>query len=751
MVLRCPICQSPNPLGITVCTSCASTLVNVCPQCDFDNPIDFKFCGNCGITLQEESPAELATLDENSWKRLRRYVPEHIVDKLLMSHGNIEGENRNVTVLFADLADFTTISEKMNPERVYDILDECMRGFATEIRRNEGTVDKYMGDGIMAIFGAPFAHENDPECAVRAALSMIDFLHQFNKKLEQENGLRLHVRIGVNAGMVTAGMVGTEFRMQYTVVGDVVNLASRLEELANPDSILVSRAVLDSTKALFNFLPRGSVTVKGRRAPVEVYEVLGLRKHPGQQRGIHGLRAPMIGREKELNQLYEVITGLQQGNEGKVILLTGEAGVGKTRLLTECRSLMYERNLLVVEVTCHSHTTEQSYWLFQEFFRQAFGVRAGDDEETKERKIQDSVYYLLPNEFRRVLPFVEHLLDLPISDADTARKMGRLSPENRRTQTFLALRQLAVAVTQKNPLVVVIDNLQWVDQDSLDLLLFTLPLVKQCPLCLFLISRNHESEAASIIHQFGLETLPGQYLPLTLLPLSLFDSYRLLDSLLEMPALSPQLRQGIPELSEGNPFFLEEIVRLLMEEGAIWCDNGKWRSQPDLTLKEMSIPHSIHALLASRVDRLPEHLRYILQCCAVIGQNIPYALLESVVGPEFVDVLDGALEELEHREFLCRDGSEERIYAFCHILVREAIYRTMLTRRNRELHLHVAHCLEKLHAGRLYEVLDSLSYHFDKASDPDQQSDLPYEFFAEGEDVVGHEVENFMHEEGSLN
>lgn len=718
MPKRCPTCGHDNPLGATICTDCATALVSVCPRCAFDSPGSFKYCGNCGHSLLEDALADAPfSLGEAGWKRERSYVPEHLAEKLLAARGKLKGERRNVTVLFADLQGFTTLSEKLDPEGVYDLLVATMRGFADEIHCYGGTIDKFIGDGIMALFGAPIAHENDPERALRAALSILGFLHTLKKSIQAKYGVQLHVRIGLHAGTVIAGTVGSDLRMQYTVVGDTVNLASRLEELAEPDTILVSQAVWAATNALFEYVPRGSVPVKGRQTPVDAYQVAGLKAHPGSMRGIHGLTAPMIGRDRDLKQLRTAIEALANEGRGQVVMLTGEAGIGKTRLLAESKQVMQENLVHVIEETCRPHSAHTEYWVFQQLLQQVFGVREADDEAAKQQQLSQCLEDLFPGAYGDVLPYMQRLLDIPITDEQAAKSMRYLSPEQLRRQTFLALHKLVLAIAQEQPLVMVVDDLQWVDRASCDLLLFMSPLVKECALCLILISRPYEGQAASMIHHLVSETCPDHYQTLPLTRLSLFDSHILLDALLTTSTLPPQVRQSIPEKAEGNPFFLEEIVRLLIEQGTIRRTNGVWRAEPDLALSELSIPPSLHALLMSRVDRLPEEPKYVLQCCAVIGPRVPYSLLRATVGAEYRAFLGQSLEELVRREFLDLKVEGEKTYTFRHTLVRETVYGMLLSPRRKELHQRVGRGLERLFSGRLNEVVELRAFHFEKATD----------------------------------
>ncbi|NOZ04868.1 MAG: tetratricopeptide repeat protein [Chloroflexi bacterium] len=724
MSQRCPACGHDNPPGIIICTTCAATLVNACPQCGFESPVGFKFCGNCGESLLPKTAPTTPSETEEIWNRLRSYIPEHLAEKLLSSRSKIEGERRNVTVLFADIQGFTSLAETLDPERVYDLLSDCMRGFADQIHQQEGTVDKFIGDGIMALFGAPLTHENDPERAVRSALGMLSFLETFNQSLKENFGITLHVRIGLNAGMVVAGTVGSDLRMQYTVIGDTVNLASRLEELATPDTILVSQTVWDATATIFDYLPRGPVKVKGRKAPVEIYQVIGLKTHPGAARGIRGLQAPMIGRNRELVQLHQTISDLAERHKGQIVLLTGEAGIGKSRLVSESKHFMQQYRLRVIEAVCRSHTAHVSYWLFQQLFNQAFGLREGDSDETKSQKIRLGTKSLIPTEYEDVLPFLLRLLDVTPADPKMADRIRHLSPEQLRRQTFLALRRLVLSATEVQPLVILIDDLHWVDRASLELLLFLIPLVGQCDLYMGLISRPYEGQAANLIHRLASDTCPGSYLSLPLTKLSRADSHTLVTTLLRESVLPASVQEGISEKAEGNPFFLEEVIRLLIEQGAIWRDNGIWNAKPDLDLKTLDIPQSLHALLMSRVDRLPEELKYVLQCSSVIGPHVPFPLLQAVVGKEYGPSLDTGLQELASREFLDPQPQEKHTYTFRHTLVRETVYGTLLTPRRRELHQRVGRSLEKLHAHRLDEVIDLLAYHFSEANDPARA--LPY-------------------------
>jgi class 3 adenylate cyclase/tetratricopeptide (TPR) repeat protein len=725
MLQRCPSCGHENPPGLTICTACATALVNACPRCGFENPAGFNFCGNCGVSLAREAPAEDSTADdEEAWKRLRSYIPEYLVEKLLASRGRIEGERRNVTVLFADLQGFTTLSEKMDPERVYDLLGQCMHGFADEIHRYEGTIDKFIGDGVMALFGAPLAHENDPERAVRAGLGMLAFLRTFNRRLEREYGISLHMRIGLNAGPVIAGTVGSDLRMQYTVIGDTVNLASRLEEQATPDSILVSESVWAATAPLVDYLPRGPITVKGREMPVETYEVIGLKSRPGQVRGVHGLRAPLVGRTRELAQMRQVIADLALHGRGQVVLLTGEGGMGKTRLVAESKPFMERHGARVLEATCRSHATHTSYWLIRQLLIRAFGLQEGDDDTARRRKTREGVQALMGDEAQDVIPLVQRLLDIPIADKQLARRVQHLAAEQLRRQTFLALRRLMLAAARARPLIVIVDDLHWVDRASLNLILFLIPLVEQAPVLFCLISRPYEGQAAPTIHSVASEISAAHYLNLPLTKLSLADTRTLVDALLHASDLPPHVHEAISEKAEGTPFFLEEIVRLLIEQGAIWRADGKWQAQPDLDLNELGIPHSLHALLMSRVDRLPEEPKHVLQCCAVVGPRVPLALLRAAVGDENRDILEPALRELTSREFLDLESEQDKTYAFRHTLVRETVYGMLLTPRRRKLHRRVGYGLEEMYAGRLDEVVDLLAYHFGEAAHAERA--MPY-------------------------
>ena len=717
----CPKCGSHNPSGVDVCTQCAAPLARICANCGFANPINFKFCGNCGANLLGSAAARPAGEEE---RQRPSAIPTALAEKITRVGKQIEGERRNVTVLFCDISGFTTIAEKLDPEQVYDFIDSVRQVFTDEIYKHEGTLDKWLGDGLMALFGAPVAHEDDPARAVRTALGMQDALRRVNADLETRLGISLKVRIGLNAGTVVVGSVGSDLRMDYTALGDTVNVASRLQNVAEPGTILVSRAVYEPTKPLFEFRELGSIRVKNRVEPVDIFEVVGLRKEPGRTRGIAGLTAPMVGREEEFARLRLVVDALAEKRQGKVVLVTGEAGIGKSRLTAELKGHLADKPATVLEGACSSYG-QSAYGVFLHLLRAFLEVVDGDGEEVVRDKIERAVRCVLSDEqaVSQVLPYIENLFSLRIIEKELAERVRHLEPARLQQQTFLAVRDLLQARAQHTPLVLIFEDIHWIDKTSLDLLLFLLGTVESAPLLLYCNSRPTEGVAASQVQRLSAELYQPYFLHIPLAPLSRANSVALNDLLLTIAELPESLKQMIPQRAEGNPFYLEEIIRMLIDRGIICRSDGHWQMAPDADLADLQVPSTLQALILTRVDHLNEGARQTLHYASVIGKDFSRRLLNAVMdsAPGFAE----QLQELEERELIHLVAqSPDYEYRFHHGLIQETVYNSLLIRRREYLHHKIAQGIERLFTERIEDHVEQLAFHYAESKDADRA--LPY-------------------------
>jgi class 3 adenylate cyclase/tetratricopeptide (TPR) repeat protein len=718
--IKCPQCGQENPPGIAICSNCATPLVNLCPNCGFENPRGFKFCGNCGTNLLTATLTR--TSNSEQLRRLRGFIPGQLVDKILTASKQIEGERRTVTVLFSDVVGFTAISEKLDPEAVYNIIDESVAAFHEAIFAHEGTLDKFMGDGVMALFGAPVMHEDDPARAVRCALDMQTALKQINDNLVAQYGITLQMRIGLNLGTVVVGDIGADLKMNYTALGDTVNVASRLQSVAEPGTILASRAVYEQTRALFDFSELGSIRVKGRVEPVEIYQVLGVKRDPGRARGIPGLIAPMVGREKELARLKRVIESLVTEQRGGVVLITGEAGLGKSRLVSEAKQWLAQSSELnalgVLEGACFAYG-QSAYDVFMQLFNNLLHVQPDDAAETRRNKLAARVRTLFPDirTQYQVLPYLENLMGFPPVERELADRIRHLEPSQLRQQTFLAVRDLLIQEARLRPLILILEDLHWLDKPSLDLLLFLFNSVEEAPLLFVCVSRPTDNQATIQIQRIGSATLDGRFDVFALEPLSLTQSAALLDALLTISDLPDALRQLISQRAEGNPFFLEEILRTLIDRNMIRRRQERWEMTPGADISTFQVPRTLEGLIMTRVDNLPETTRHAVQCAAVIGRDFPDSILLRISETNPVRHENDLQELIDHELVAQTLRVPERQFAFRHILTQQTIYNSILLRRREQLHHKIAVAIEELYPTRLEEQAERLAFHYSESKD----------------------------------
>ena len=705
---------------MNVCGNCASPLVRVCPNCGFENPGNFKFCGNCGVSLD-------ATTSRAPGGESRLHaaapIPAPLAEKITRAGKQIEGERRAVTVLFSDISGFTAIAEKLDPEQVYDFIDSTLKAFTDEVYQHEGTLDKVMGDGLMALFGAPIAHEDDPARAVRAALGMQDALRRINVDLEEHLGITLKVRIGLNSGPVAVGSIGSDLRMEYTALGDTVNVASRLQGVAEPGTILVSRSVYEQTQPLFEFRELGSIRVKNRVEPVEIYEVVAPRQKAGRVRGIPGLAAPMVGRTEELARLRRAVDELTARQHGQIVLVTGNAGIGKSRLTAEFKHYLADQPVTVLEGACLAYG-QPAYGVFVRLLKSLFEIVDDDPEESVREKIEQTARARLDeSSINNVLPYLEHLFSIRIFEKEMAARIRHLAPPQLQQQTFLAIRDLLVAQARHRPLVLIFEDIHWIDQLSLDLLTFLLGAVEHAPLLIYCNSRPTEGQGASQVQRIGADLYAANFLPIPLAPLSQADSVALIDLLLTISDLPESLKQIIPQRAEGNPFYLEEIIRMLIDRGIIRRRGDRWEVDPDANLTNLEVPRTLQGLIMARVDHLSEGARQAVQYAAVIGRDFSYRLLSAVV--DGAPNLDEDVRELEERELVHRRAASADLeFRFHHVLIQETVYNSLLARRRERLHHKIAERMETVFRDRIEEHVERLAFHYTESKDLDRA--LPY-------------------------
>ena len=625
----------------------------------------------------------------------------------------IQGDRRIVTVLFCDVVGSTAMAEQLDPEEWAEIMNDAFPYLTGPIERYEGTVARLMGDAILAFFGAPASHEDDPQRAILAGLEIVDGIGTFREEIAKEYGLDFNVRVGINTGPVVVGEVGSESAGEYTAMGDAVNLAARMEQSAEPGSVQVAENTYSHVEPLFDFEPLGPIEVKGKAEPVPAFRVQGPKAEPGRVRGIEGLSAPLVGRDGEMDTLRRITSELREGR-GQIAFVIGEPGLGKSRLINELQTEWHRTGsgqAPWIESRGISFDTSRPYGQFQQRLQQLFGVREDDTQEVVLEKLSRSPEGY-PQDLHILAKRAAEILMAISSESEGPRFEG----EAVKHELFDAVTSIWRRLASHSPTVLVFDDMHWVDPASAELLRHLFQLTDEVPILFLCAMRPERQSPAWQVKQLAETDYPHRYTELALSPLSRDDSDSLVSSLFAISDLPPRLRQMILEKTDGNPFFVEEVVRTLIDSGAVVRDKSGEHWQAVTEIDDIDIPENLQALITSHFDRLEGEVRSTLQLASVIGRSFYYKVLKLV--SDTASQLEGQLSTLQRVE-LIREASRvpELEYMFRHELTRDAAYNSILRRRCRQFHLRVGEAIEKLFTDRVEEQSSRLAHHFDEGRD----------------------------------
>ena len=690
--MRCFQCQQDVPSSAEFCPECGAKLATVCAQCATMNASGHKFCTKCG------QPIPLATgawVVGDRFASPESYTPKHLVEKILTSRTALEGERKQVTVLFADLKGSMELLAGRDPEEARKLLDPVIERMMDAVHRYEGTVNQVMGDGIMALFGAPLAHEDHAVRACYAALQMQDAVRQYAENVSRAGGVLVQIRVGIHSGEVVVRSVGSDLRMDYTAVGKTTHVAARMEQLAPPGAVYVTASVLRLVEGQVIARAVGPTPVKGLSGLVGIWEIMG--PGPASARfeagGSFGL-TPFVGRDEPLQQLSSGLA-LAERSEGQIIAVVGEAGVGKSRLFREFLLRHVTSASTVLRGRSVSYGKASPYLPIVELLKRGFQIGETDTSAAITTRVREALATL----DGALVPYVPALLAVLGVRSDD-RQWEQLDPPQRREAVLEALRHLLLRLALDRPVVLVVEDLHWIDdgtQEVLDTLVSALPTARILLLVNYRPEYQHAWTGKSFYTQVRLDPLPADV------------SAGLLDTLLGSDVTLGDLKRALVERTQGNPFFLEESVRHLAETDVLAGEPGAYRVERHEV--RIEVPVTVQGVLAARIDRLLPDDKRLLQAASVVGKDVPLRALEAIAEIQGSE-LRRALGRLQRAELLLKVRTDpESLYTFRHALTHEVTYGTLLGDRKRALHRTVLDAMERLYVTRLTEHVEALANH----------------------------------------
>ena len=687
-----------------------------CQKCQSANPGFARYCNQCGTVLDAPKPLSAASqaLDAKITK-IQRYLPQGLTEKILNQRDRIEGERKHVTVMFCDMEGFMPLVKRLGPETAYTIMDEVYEILIQQVNDYQGTVNEMTGDGIMALFGAPIALEEAPQRALWSADAIHREIAAFNAKQRGLGPIRM--RIGIHTGPVVVGTLGNDLRVEFKAVGDTVNLASRMEHLAAPGTTYVTREVYQLARTMFTFENLGPKVIKGRARSVTVYRARSgrtdvHRPRPGSERMIF---SSMVGREKQLIQLEAQVRKVLAGTGG-VVNIVGEAGIGKSRLVAELKQCEIVRKTLFLEGRALSMGRNLSFHPIIELLRQWIPIKTSHSAAEAFERLKTATQKHFGAQTRDILPFVATLMGLPLPAPYKERVQG-IEGEALEKLIRKSMRDFFTRLSTERPLVIVIDDLHWADRSSLEMLesLFRLAASERI-LFVNLFRPGYVRTGQRILESTRADTWTAQ-LDLMLEPLDGHESEKLITNMLNDRGLKPSVLGPIIHRAGGNPYFVEEIVRSLIDQGAVVVRGGKFKLTADF--HRVTIPHTIRDVLMARIDRLEDEARKLLRVAAVIGRSFFYRILAEVADQAIP--IDRHLAYLKNAELIHeRRRLEELEYFFSHALAQEAAYASILPEKRKRLHRQVADTIQTVFADKLHAFYGMLAYHYSRAESPDK-------------------------------
>jgi class 3 adenylate cyclase/tetratricopeptide (TPR) repeat protein len=703
--MKCPRCEQENRPGARFCEECAAPLARTCANCGGPLSPTAKFCSECAHPAGSPAPST-----GSRFGGAEAYTPRHLAEKILTSKAALEGERKQVTVLFCDIVDSSRLAQRLEPEAMHEVMDRSLRLMAEAVHRYEGTVNQFLGDGLMALFGAPVALEDHALRGVQAALAIRETLSGYSEQLKRERGVELQLRLGLNTGLVVVGRIGDDLRMDYTAVGDTTHLASRVQGVAEPGTIVITEATHRLVERYVLIEGLEPVSVKGRSEPVRVYRVIGRRRERTRlevsvDRGLTAL----VGREQDLAVLHESLARVRAGR-GRVVGIVGEPGVGKSRLLYELHKSLEGERLTWLEGHCVAYGQTTPYLPILGMLRTNFQIEEDDNPLQIQEKLRQGIQRLDPTLFG-TLPFLADMFGLP----DANEVLKHLDPKDKRQKTFEAIRALTVAGSERRLHVLIVEDLQWIDTISEDYLTFLAAGLAGVPILLLTTQRPGYTVRwadKTYYTQIALDLLGER------------ETETLTAALLGTRHLPSDLMRIVHQKADGNPLFVEEITASLRERGMLVRRNGEilWTGGAPV-----EFPSTIQDIIRARIDRLEEPVKRTVQAAAVIGREFGLRLLTRI--SEEASEVQHYLESLTRAELIYETRFfPELEYAFKHAVTQEVIYQSLLAKRRKDLHGAIGRAIEELYANRRDEHAPILAYHY--ARSEQQEKAIEYALLA---------------------